>query len=264
VKNRILILAFCVHLTSSIGIADDRIIGGDEVLADDPIAATTAALIFKSNDQYYPGCTLSLLAADIAVTAAHCLGKAEMYVAFNRKIVTDDGHVDVPALRLGRVVAAQMHEGYRGPDTSLKDRNDIALLRFEGGLPAGYAPAQLLSQRDRLQDGMPVVLAGYGVSDDWTGDGPGILRRADVILLDAEYSATEVQTDQHLGKGACRGDSGGPAFVKRGASYYLFGVTNWGPGHCDQFGVYANINAYRDWLAQTVSQLRAAPQASSN
>ena len=53
---------------------------------------------------------------------------------------------------------------------------------------------------------------------------------------------------------ACQGDSGGPLVCKHsvGSEYYLHGVVSWGKG-CGvpkQFGVYANVIHFLDWITQ--------------
>ena len=53
---------------------------------------------------------------------------------------------------------------------------------------------------------------------------------------------------------ACQGDSGGPLVCKHsvGSEYYLHGVVSWGKGCgvAEQFGVYANVIYFLDWITQ--------------
>ena len=115
------------------------------------------------------------------------------------------------------------------------DENDIALIRFQGGLPAGYAPAPLLGadETDVLENGAEVTLAGFGrtIGDEsqlkkGEDDGSGVLRKVQTTIRDAHHGNTEVIVEQSDGKGACHGDSGGPAFVRgHDGTLKLFGVT---------------------------------------
>jgi secreted trypsin-like serine protease len=111
-----------------------------------------------------------------------------------------------------------------------------------------------------------VTLAGYGVTEWWPaesyGEGAGILRRVDDIpMKNAMFSPTEVLLDQTKKKGACHGDSGGPAIVLSGDHYYLFGVTSRGyppngMDDCTSQSVYTNILSYMDWIADTAAEFR--------
>ena len=147
------------------------------------------------------------------------------------------------------------------------DEDDIALIQISGALPAGYAPVQLLSDPSALTDGEQVLLAGYGRDvgvepANGKDDGAGILREVSVNILKAQYGNTEVEVDQTAGKGACHGDSGGPAFAQSGGALKLFGVTSRGPQNqpdtCNSQAIYTNLLAHTDWIATTEAQLRSA------
>ena len=95
--------------------------------------------------------------------------------------------------------------------------------------------------------------------DDSTG--AGTLRVVDVSISDAKYSKTEVLLDQTQGKGACHGDSGGPAFIKTKENLKLWGVTSRGSGSgendCSGYSIYTRINSYTRWINSTVVDLRS-------
>jgi hypothetical protein len=80
-----------------------------------------------------------------------------------------------------------------------------------------------------------------------------LLRKVAVAIKDAAFSKSEVLLDQTAGKGACHGDSGGPAYSKNAAGeLYLWGVTSRGihdPGDtCGGDSAYTNILDHKAWL----------------
>lgn len=229
----------------------DYIIGGIEVDEGDPIAATTVALINRAA-QGASICTGSIVANDLIVTAGHCVGPsaANMRIAFKLD-VTDPG-ISVP------VQAFVRHSAYNKGRAD-QDMNDIALVRFEGGLPRGFAIATVLDDARALSPGTPVTLAGYGITDAGTHAGAGSLRKTDVTVARA-WGRTEIRVDQTQGRGACHGDSGGPAFVLSDGEYRLFGVTSRGPSDqvddCATEGIYTNLLAHKAFLRKAATQLR--------
>lgn len=239
----------------------DYIIGGVSVPTSDVIASTTVAIV-SQQDQGMALCTGSLIDTDLVVTAGHCVGPSpsKMLVVFRQNLNDTAGAVIQ--------VAGYVQDPNYGNGTNDQDMDDIALIRFEGGLPAGYQTAKLLSDPSLLKDGMTITLAGYGITNgDPTAqasgdDGAGTLRKVNTTILQAPYGKTEVLVDQSKGKGACHGDSGGPAFVTAAdGSLQLFGVTSRGPANqpdnCATAGIYTNILAHLDFIQSATQELRS-------
>jgi secreted trypsin-like serine protease len=235
------------------------IIRGMTVEPADPIASTTVAVVNESHGDVAL-CTGSIVAPDLVVTAGHCVGpdRAAMRLFFKTDL-RQAGGKEVP------VAGYVRPKGY-GHMTSEEDMNDIALIRFEGGLPPGYRPAELLRDEALLKNGEKVTLAGFGVSNgrihgDGSSAGAGVLRKVDVTIAQAAYGRTEVVMDQTHGHGACHGDSGGPAFLKRGREYLLFGVTSRGSSggrdDCSGASIYTSILAHARFLREAAGGLRA-------
>lgn len=230
------------------------IVGGSSVAASDPVAKVTAAL--ESRLGWI--CTGTIVASDILITAAHCVDGAPstLLVTFAR---------DVRSARAVRrqVISYRTADAWNNGNVSGADQGDIAVVRFRGGLPAGYQAATLLPATGKLAQlakDQAVTLAGYGVTGMSPQTGSGLLRKVTVKIA-GFLGRTEVVLDQRQGKGACHGDSGGPAFVSSGGKLYAWGVTNRGypdfaPDDCKQMSVYTNINAYRPWITQVIAELR--------
>jgi secreted trypsin-like serine protease len=58
------------------------------------------------------------------------------------------------------------------------------------------------------------------------------MRWAIVDLTELHFSATEFSVNQENGIGVCRGDSGGPAYLKTTERFYLAGITSRGEKDC--------------------------------
>jgi len=234
--------------------AEDFIIGGTTVDASDPVASST---VLVTDGNFI--CTGSIIDTDLVVTAAHCVAApAEtLKIVFALDI---NGGIDKSAVL--PITGYLANPGWQGENSSGVDQHDIALIRVNGALPAGYHPATMLSSSasSAIKKGDLTELAGYGITNAATQDGAGTLREVSV-KVSKQLGQTEVVLDQRQGKGACHGDSGGPAFAKVGGELQLWGVTNRGypdnaPDNCKEYAVYTRIEAYADFLSQAAAQLR--------
>lgn len=241
--------------------SSSNIVGGVDVSNTDPDGASTVALV-ATLAKGQSICTGSLLSASLIVTAAHCVTD-ETGGVLNPHAITVVFGSDVRARSRILVPAAGLrrHTGY-DPEASGKDLNDIALVSFEGGLPPGYRPAKLLSASTAIPKGGAAVLVGYGVDTmAGGGSGAGILRKVTAEVADGKFGKTEVLIDQRNRKGACHGDSGGPAFARRGKSLLLWGVTNRsypddGPDDCAHYSVYTRISSQMAFIRAASRALR--------
>jgi hypothetical protein len=138
------------------------------------------------------------------------------------------------------------------------DQGDIAVVKFKGGIPEGYAPAKVISSEEPLKVGAPVTLSGYGISNAQRKTGAGVLRKTNVKIAKARKGKSEMILDQSHGHGACHGDSGGPAYVRVHGKMVLAGVTNRsypsrGQDDCAHGVVYTKLSAYRSWIKEQQS-----------
>ncbi len=223
----------------------DFIIGGQNVHVDDAIAAVSVALMNTDSGAL---CTATLLSESIAVTAAHCVdGRVEdMRLVFGVKLKGE----------VRRVQRVATPSNWLEHQDSEKNTGDIAILKFAGGIPESAAAADLMSSHEFL-NGEYVTLAGFGISKAASQKGHGILRWVEVRIEDAHYSSTEILLDQTDRKGACHGDSGGPAFIQESSGELkLWGVTSRGvedPSDlCIGQSVYTRIEPYLAWIEQTI------------
>ena len=253
------------------GLDFNTIIGGTDVQAGDAVAASTVLVVGKSADGTFI-CTGSIIDTDIVLTAAHCLGidgLAEVVVVFRTSI---QGEGAVVKVKDRRRIADFLDRAQSGGN----DWHDLALVKLASPLPAGYSPAKFLPSRDLLKTGSTVTLAGYGINvplstpDSKDDDGAGVLRQVDQSVLDDKFGDTEFTVSLANNKGACHGDSGGPAYLRQGNDLFLIGVASRltekdrvaNNGDTNDFScsvemVYTSVLAQNDWISQNVQQLHS-------
>ena len=247
------------------GRAHAFIVGGSEVSANDPVQSSTTALYEPSGTG--PGgalCSASLIGPNMAITAAHCIQK--------------NGYAPVMLfgndIRSGQAVRRPVVGSIVNPAWAKRagrgmDQGDIAVVKFAGGLPTGYRPAPMDSSDDQIVKGEQAVLAGYGINNAEAKTGAGVLRKTEVKVANPRPGKTEMVLNQRHGRGACHGDSGGPAYVQRGGKMVLAGVTNRSypasaPDDCAHDVVYTKVAAYRPWIESSEAKLRAQDHASGS
>ena len=254
-----LAFSFLILLGVSVGVASPAralIIGGVDMTSHDPIQRSTAAMYSPSANG--PGgalCTASLIGKNMAVTAAHCVkpGGYAPVMIFGPNVRSPDS-VQRPIT--GEVV----NPAWGSKAGHGMDQGDIAVVKFGGGLPPGYRAAALDSNDTQIKKGEAAILAGYGVSNASTKEGAGVLRKTTVAVANARRGKSEMILDQTHGRGACHGDSGGPAYFQRGKKIVLGGVTNRSypdsaVDDCAHKVVYTKVAAYRPWIQSSEDEL---------
>ncbi len=298
------------------------IIGGEAVKSTDPIASSTVSLVAmvetEDGQQAEFGCTGSIIAKNLVLTAAHCIpGKEYKRVAIAIVFHTDmqkasravvryvDTYLSHPEYgagdkRLQATIERLKKEGNpTGEGVTLTDleqgadNNDIAVVRFQGGLPEGYKVAPILADESVLTAGKSVTLAGYGLTEvvktkvdpktypDFekavkehvvqchyvSGDcftlenkNENILKKTDVTVI-APFGETEMDLDQTKGKGACHGDSGGPALVEVEGIQYVWGITSRGTGQggiddCSEIATYTKVKPHAGFIQWAAKNLQ--------
>lgn len=213
------------------------------------------------------GCTGTLVSSNMLITAAHCLfnlssREANLSVHFGEKGKEPD--------HTRSVTEYKYHENFgpvfRQPPAFI---NDIAWVKFSGGLPNNYTPSPILSLQglQNLSDGTPLTLVGYGRVDEQNESlnrthlktGPAKFRRF-IDTNDPVYSAYAGMfvTQINPGTGVCWGDSGGPAYTKIRNKWVLVGASNGRDGviagvtGCSQGAArFAAIGFYQNWIEST-------------
>lgn len=234
---------------------DAGIVHGKTLARNDELGNSVVALVSELSEGQAL-CTGSILSRDLILTAAHCVegDPSRLMVVFAR---------DVRKAKPEEMRSADLF--VQNPLWKTGDsqgQGDLALIHFQGGLPAGYEPVALAGARLKLRPGDETLLVGYGVSNGRRHSGSGLLRETVTTVLD-DFSPTELVTDGRTSS-VCFGDSGGPAFVQQGAKYVQWGVANSVLNQsCSQASVHTDLLTYRAWIKSAGADLRQEAKASS-
>jgi len=233
-------------------VANARIIGGNDVVGkefDDCVAV---------GDDVQFGCTGTLIAPNVVLTAGHC------EILHTRIFVGND------TAKAGRVFRVKRYVRHPKWDSGLN--NDLMLLILEKPV-TGVAPRKLATAAviDAATDARVV---GYGTTDIAGTKGYGRKQHTDVPIASSACSGrVKGRSDGsvygcHAGKelvagkplllhDTCRGDSGGPLYIaNKQARWTLAGVTSRGTDHastmCGDGGIYTRVDKYATWIAAAV------------
>ena len=241
------------------------IFGGDEVSSSHPIAKSTVLLkgqIYRSSFT----CTATIVADDLLMTAAHCLGGngwADLTAYFETR--ADGNGTSIEIIDRRKPATAL-------PTNQELDWDDIALLKLKSKIPNGYIPVTFLKESAQLSDGATVILAGYGRATErepLSGDGGvGVLRAVKQNILQAKLGQTEILINIK-GKGSCKGDSGGPAYIDDGKNLFYFGLASRltekdlvsAPSarnklyECIDDMIYTNVLSHKSWLEKSAAEM---------
>lgn len=278
-KSKLTLLALLLGFTISCGqqrsswdlksnANDSKIINGEPVSEQDAIYYMTARILELSDGVWYPRCTASIISADLILTAAHCVKgtKADnIRIGFGVQPLSPDLQSN-PQTRVDVVEKFEtlpiygyvIHPKHDPPTLN----HDMALIRLPVPVPSKYFAVPLLPQSEieKLKEDQDynILLAGYGLTQELPEIKSEILRQTEVS---GRFKGIQMITDQTKGTGGCRGDSGGPAYLKIDDKLYLVGVTAGVAGSytdCAHQGLWGNPSFEKDFLNQSATKLKSS------
>lgn len=244
----------------------DNIVNGTPVETADPIASSTVDLYYvaPNGTKIMNFCSGTVIGEDTILSAAHCFVDASVAlkitvdelaartrVGFGTDIVTkqDDSRISFIAV----------HHVTVNPDYKMDNLDnaengealyDMSVLHLAAALPAGVKVVPMLADAAQIQVGTKLTLAGFGVVRGGFFPTPAKrLMKTDVTIENAALNPTQFRYQSIDGKSACSGDSGGPAFlIGADGGLTVAGVTSWGDGNCEKFGVYTSVPSMLAWI----------------
>jgi secreted trypsin-like serine protease len=227
-----------------------RIIGGEDVKPSE-----FPDCVAVGNDDEWC-CTGTLIAPTVVLSAGHCDGCA------TRVFFGNDVNKKGTTIRGRAVQHPQYHKA---------DHNDLLILILEK--PAKVKPRKIApaSAINAATNGRAV---GFGHVNVGGSYGYGTKRQVDVPIGSASCSGkVNGKTDSNaygcdvnleivagksiLTRDSCRGDSGGPFYIRSGANWLLAGATSRATKGavrtCGDGGIYVRVDKYRSWIEQTAN-----------
>lgn len=244
---------------------NSAIIGGSPARNEDAVTASTVSMIIDFDGTPFSICTGTLISKNLILTASHCVEQMEaedISISFGTQLPTDFTNA-----KLVKVTSLKTHPDFKmifdENEEPITGQNDIALLRIEQNAPDTARPVPVLTDKRPLPPGQSLLLAGFGLVNE-IGDPVYATELNYTYVPLARVQDNFLITDQTNAKGACSGDSGGPAYVETAKGLVVVGVTR-GPHakalDCRHYGEYTHASKFESFILETAKELSAeAPQ----
>jgi len=241
------------------------VVGGTPVTHDD--WPDVAAVVF---DGQFVGCTGTLIASDLVLTAAHCADGIS-------HVILDTADYATPQGEMIAVSRIYVHSSY------YTGGYDIAVLELSR--TTSIEPRRIATdcvRDEHLYDGADVAVVGYGAINEQGTQYSSKLHEGFTTIDDAECDqsyadgvymgcAPSINPGGEIGAGgdgvdACFGDSGGPLYLLTpDGEAYLSGVTSRAyagidPSYpCRDGGIFVRADAVMGWVEQATGRTLPRP-----
>lgn len=235
--------------TCALSVSAHALVGG--AAADKDGIGKSVVTIVGSRGNF---CSGALIAADVVLTAAHCVPQGATY-----KIIIPGENP--PRLIDVKRVAAHPQFNTQGI-AAHRASADVALLQTAEPLARSRAIAQTATPLTPIQAGNRYAIAGIGVTVPGDGKSGGTVRSVSLVSTNKpgtlQIRLVDPATDnKRAGLGACTGDSGGPVFENQNGRDVIVGVVSWStaPNNaagCGGLTGTTPLALYRGWIVETM------------
>ncbi len=208
------------------------------------------------------GCTASLIAPNLLLTARHCVSRSEG----NDRVICGSAGFDeaVPGdqvLTTNDPVPNRQSPIFRGASVRVPSEGvdtcgfDIALITLAEPIPNDVAEPAIPRIDREVEAGETYSAVGYGVDENGEQtEGRMLLGDLTVECSPGACGARGIESTEFLGEtGVCSGDSGGPALDVDGK---VIGVVSRGSEPCAT-PIYGTVFAWRDLMVETALEAAA-------
>ncbi|RLO09063.1 hypothetical protein DYB28_005853 [Aphanomyces astaci] len=238
-------VAFALSALFTSAAAHLRIVGGKEAAVGQHLYVTGHRL----NASGITFCAGSLIAPNVVLTTAHCMGDGLEYVAIGSHY--NSGTEDGERIK----IKEEIKHPKNNAETNEYDVG-VYILERDSKFPAVEVSF------DTVEDDTPTVVRGWGTTAS-EGAPSKVLLEVGVDVVNQEQCAEWLKDGSDFvvkasmlcaggkeGESPCQGDVGGPMTVESNGSAKLVGVVSWGV-ECavkNKPGVYSRISTARDFI----------------
>ncbi len=233
-----------------LGMIENVIVNGAEVSGDlnklKTIIPQISAVVRTRSGSETADCSGVLIAPDVVLTAAHCLGAEQNAFAVSVQFGSY-------AHLVSEVVRHPNFSGISflpfGKGNQITGFNDIALIFLQRPVK-GVRPALLPPQKSRIKGQKPLLLLGFGKTSK-QGKKSAKLQWTEAPAMEGSRSRLVVKSKRI----SCKGDSVGPALEQHASRFVVRGITS--VGDCETYAYYTRVSDYVDWILAEIAQFRS-------
>jgi trypsin len=245
----------CLAVAAAAVAVATNVEAADEIVGGTPVASGDYPWMVSLASRGRHFCAGSLIAPDVVMTAAHCVGGGKVTARIKGGVLTSNGVESIA------VVAKIKHPNYNSATSDF----DVAILLLKSS--SSIPPVAIDTTIDTWAGSISRVI-GWGTTSSG-GSAPTNILQVDVPVRTNEecdrVSYPGQITPQMVcagvpegGVDSCQGDSGGPLFVQVGGQPLVMGVVSWGYGCAfpGKYGVYARVNSMLSFIGQYIDVSR--------
>jgi len=210
---------------------------------------------------YSVGCTGTLIAPDVVLTAGHCIGGIDGVEVRTTDYSTYDGEY------------IEVIREIEYPNSWYTVDVGVLILAEKSTIPPRVIANDCVI-KESLRDGANVAIVGFGATDIWGSVGTTRLHEGFTTINDHDCSDLWTGCNESSSPGgelsaggagidACFGDSGGPLYLRTERGDFLIGATSrsyagtYAP--CEEGGIYGRPDYVFDWIESVTGRKLPRP-----